>query len=406
MATIIPKMDKAGNVKSYKFMTCVGRDEQYKQVWRTCTIPRPEGLTPKKEEAEVKRQADAWELEQKAEYEKSQTKTDKNKITFAEFVKEHWWPDHVMDGEHTPSSVSFFRYMSDDLVSYFGTKVKLKQIDAEMVKRYIKYLNKAARTKNGEPYSAATRQHHFATLRNILEYARRFHYIAENPCRDLSQKEKPHRDRKDIDFLEPEQAVHFMACLDQEPLYWQCLMNILITTGLRRGEVVALQWGDLDAGKLELSIVRNVTLDRNAESGLHVGKTKTGETRDVPISSRLCSMLQRFKKEQEAKYEALLLPGAFIFCSDADPYRPLRPDSVTRHVRKFVEANGLPDVSPHDLRHSAATLALEAGADLKDVQTLLGHKDPSTTMKFYTGVSEEKQRRTVEGIEGIIAKRA
>jgi hypothetical protein len=98
MATIIPKMDKAGNVKSYKFMTCVGRDEQYKQVWRTCTIPRPEGLTPKKEEAEVERQADAWELEQKAEYEKSQTKTDKNKITFAEFVKEHWWPDHVMDG--------------------------------------------------------------------------------------------------------------------------------------------------------------------------------------------------------------------------------------------------------------------------------------------------------------------
>ena len=403
MATIDKNRNAQGEVVSYRLRACVGRDDQGKQVWRTCTIPRPEGLTPKKEEKEIERQADAWEQEQKAQYEKTHSKADKDKITFAEFVRDHWWTDHVMDGEHTPSSISFFRYMSNDLVSYFGPKTKLKQIDAEAVKRYIKYLNKTARTKNGEPYSAATRQHHFATLRNILEYARRFHYIEDDPCRDLSQKEKPHRERKKIDFLEPEQAVRFLSCLDSEPLFWQCLMNVLITTGLRRGEAIALQWRDLNTKKLELSIVRNVTLDREGESSLHVGKTKTGEARTVPISDRLCRLLLAFKMEQESKYGAMLHPATFIFCNDSDPYKPIRPDSVTRHVRKFVESNGLPDVSPHDLRHSAATLALESGADLKDVQTLLGHKDPSTTMKFYAGVTEEKQRRTVEGIESLIA---
>ena len=308
-----------------------------------------------------------------------------------------------MDGEHTPTSVSFFRYMSDDLIDYFGLKKQLTQIDVEAVKRYVKYLNKTAKTKNGEPYSAATRKHHFDTLKNILEYARRLHYIENNPCMDLSQKERPRRDRKTIDFLEPEQAVKFMQCLESEPIYWQALMNVLITTGLRRGEAVALQWRDLDAKKLELDVVRNVTLDKSAETGLHIGKTKTGESRVVPISARLCSLLLSLKKSQEEKYCAKLLPTSFIFGSDTDPYKPIRPDSVTRHVRKFVEANGLPDVSPHDLRHSAATLALESGADLKDVQTLLGHKDPSTTLKFYTGVSEEKQRRTVEGIESLLA---
>ena len=220
---------------------------------------------------------------------------------------------------------------------------------------------------------------------------------------DLSQKERPRRDRKTIDFLEPEQAVKFMQCLESEPIYWQALMNVLITTGLRRGEAVTLQWRDLDAKKLELDVVRNVTLDKSAETGLHIGKTKTGESRVVPISARLCSLLLSLKKSQEEKYGAKLLPTSFIFGNDTDPYKPIRPDSVTRHVRKFVEANGLPDVSPHDLRHSAATLALESGADLKDVQTLLGHKDPSTTLKFYTGVSEEKQRRTVEGIESLLA---
>lgn len=232
------------------------------------------------------------------------------------------------------------------------------------------------------------------------------HYIDADPTEDLSQKEKPHRERKGIDFLEPAQAVQFMSCLEQEPLFWKCLVNILITCGLRRGEVAGLQWGDLDTKKLELHIERNVTHDKEAETGLHVGKTKTGEARIVPISDRLCRLLLAFKKEQESRYNAILYPATFIFCNDADLYKPIRPDSITQHIKRFVARNNLKDVSPHDLRHSAATLALEAGADLKDVQTLLGHKDPSTTLKFYTGVSEEKQRRTVEGIESIIAKNA
>ena len=71
-------------------------------------------------------------------------------------------------------------------------------------------------------------------------------------------------------------------------------------------------------------------------------------------------------------------------------------------MAQFVKRHHLPNMSPHDLRHTAATLALESGANLKDVQQLLGHADPSTTMAFYTGVTEEAQRRTVEGIESMI----
>lgn len=68
-----------------------------------------------------------------------------------------------------------------------------------------------------------------------------------------------------------------------------------------------------------------------------------------------------------------------------------------------MKRHNLPNVSPHDLRHTAATLALEGGADLKQVQQLLGHKDPATTMRFYTGVTEEAERRTVQGIESVLA---
>lgn len=402
MATIETRKNKRGEITSYRIRACVGRDDQYKQVWRTCTLPRPEGLTPARERKEIERQADAWEQEQKAAYQQGHTTQDKERVTFAEFVRLHWWEDHVMDGEHTPSTVSFYKHMSDDLLAFFGEKKRLNQIDAETVKRYIGYLRKDARTKRGEPYSASTVQHHYKCLVNILDYARRLHYIDANPCADLSPKEKPHKDGKKIDFLDSAQAREYLRCLGAEPLFWRAFENVLITTGLRRGEAVGLQWGDISADKLTLTIQRNVTIDKDAPEKYHIGNTKGKEARTVPISHRVYALLMQLKAEQAEKYGALM-PRAYIFCRDDDPYRPLYPTEPTRWQRKFVKRHGLENVSPHDLRHTAATLALEGGADLKQVQELLGHKDPQTTLAFYAGVSEKQQRRTVEGIESLIS---
>ena len=404
MATIIPKKDKAGKVTGYKIMVCVGRDDRtYKQIWRTRTVPRPDGLTPKKEEKEVARIADAWEQEQKAEYERTHEKVSKKNMTLAAFVSDVWWKDHIDNTkEHTPSTISFFRYMSQDIVEYFGPKKKLTAIDGEAVKKYVKYCSTEAKTKQGKPYSATTVKHHFDTLKNILEYARRFHYVNYNPCQDLNQKEKPKRDKKTVDFLDPKDAKRFIECLEEETLFWRCYMNLLIVTGMRRGEATALQWADLDADNLTITVQRNVTIDRNAPEKYHIGPTKTEDVRTVPITPRLLTLLKQRKEEQEEIYGAVF-PSAYIFNRATDPYTPVYPTEPTRWQSKFVKRHNLPRVSPHDLRHTAATLALEAGANLKEVQTLLGHSDPSTTMKFYAGVTEEAQRRTVQGIEDLLA---
>ena len=402
MATIKPKFDKRGNIISYKITLCVGRDNQDKQIWRTCTLPRPEGLTPAKERKEIERQADAWAQKQQAEFKLTNSKVDKSKITLAVFVKEHWWTDHVMDGSHTPSSISFYKHMSDDIIEYFGEKKKLAQIDAETVKRYIKYLNTEATTKSGDPLSSTTIVRHYQTLRNILNYALRFEYLKDDPCKKLSVKDKPRKEHKSIDFLAPKDAQRFMSALNDEPLYWRCFMNVLITTGLRRGEAVGLQWGDIDPDELKITVQRNVTIDKSSVDKYHIGSTKTGVTRSVPISPRVYSLLMTFKREQEQKSGASFMPSAFIFCSDLSAYKPIYPTEPTRWQAKFVKRHNLPKVSPHDLRHTAATLALESGADLKQVQELLGHKDPSTTLQFYAGVTEEAKRRTVEGIESLI----
>ena len=209
--------------------------------------------------------------------------------------------------------------------------------------------------------------------------------------------------KKQIDFLAPKDAQRFLAALESEPLFWRCFMNVLITCGLRRGEANGLQWGDIDGDTFTLNVARNVTIDKNSPDKIHIGETKGKESRTVPLSPRVYAMLMTFKHEQEEKYNGKLLPSAYIFCSTVNPYAPQYPTVPTRWQARFVKRHNLPNVSPHDLRHTAATLALEGGADLKQVQQLLGHKDPATTMRFYAGVTEEAERRTVQGIESVLA---
>lgn len=397
LASIKNVYNKKGELTGYKFRICLGRNEAYRQIWRTKTIDRPEGLTPAKERKEVERLAAEWEREQMALYQAGHA-MDKKKITFAEFAREHWWKDHVEDGTHTENGEEFFNYMLDGLLSYFGKRRKLSQIDVEAVKRYIKYLNVEAKTKAGKPYSEATIKHYYATLHNILEYARRLHYIDSNPCNDLSPKEKPHVSKQEIDFLTTEQAKAFLAALSQEPLFWQCLMTLLIYTGLRRGEAIGLQWGDIDGNALVITVCRSVS--HKGKIGPLKGR-REGESRNVPITPQILELLMKLKAEREAVF-GQARPTDFVFCGSVTPTRPTYATNPTAWQSRFVKRHNLPDVSPHDLRHTTATLALEGGANLKQVQTLLGHKDPSTTMLFYAGISKEQQRKTVEGIAQLL----
>lgn len=402
MATIQEKRDKNGEITAYKLVCCVGRDEHRKQIWRTKTIRRPDGLTPARERKEVQRLAAEWEASKKADWEKTHCKADRDRMPFDEFVRAHWLPDHVHDGQHTPSSIQFFENTIRYSLDFFGAK-KIATIDGENVKRLVNFLRNDAQTQRGQPLSATTVQHAFSTFRNVMEYAARMHYIERDPCQDLAQSEKPRREKKRVDFLTPDEARRFLKCLDGESLFWKAFENILITTGVRRGEAVGLQWGDLDFEKMTISVQRNVTPDRDAPDRMHIGATKTGETRTVPVSRRVLEMLLELKREREAALGVSLLPQTFVFCRASNAYKPINPQEPTRWQRRFVQRHGLPNVSPHDLRHTAATLALESGADLKQIQQLLGHRDASTTLQFYAGVTEERQRQTVEGIENLLA---
>ena len=421
---------KTGEIINYKWTALLGRDEHGKQI-RLYKRVEPYGLTPGKELKQMKDDANAWEREQRALYEQSREsmqerrrkEKDKETITLVSFIDDHWMKKHVNDGKHTPDTISFYRHMSNDIKAYFEAKhpdIKLAFLSKEDVLDYLAYMRMEAKTKRGTAYSATTIQHHFSTLRNILEYAVYIEYLKEDPCIKIKPSDRPKREEREIDFLDEEQAVMFMTCLDSDKekeywlknpgshLFWKCLVNTLILTGLRRGELAGLQWGDLDVKDMLLHIRRNVTIDttnkteKDPEKKIHIGVTKGKTVRTVPISQYLLDLLTAYKAEQESKYGGALLPNAYIFCRTENAYMPIYPTEPTRLMSKFIKRHKLKDVSPHDLRHTAATLAIESGANVKEIQALLGHKDAATTLKFYAGISERTRRGTVEGIENML----
>lgn len=121
------------------------------------------------------------------------------KITFAEFVNEHWLPDHIHDGQHTPSTIANCEYHVKYLLPYFG-EMKMESITTEVLKRYIN-------TLRAGPLSGTSQYHRFNTLRNILRYAFVVDYLAVNPLDRLPRSLVPHKEHHKLetgkDFLSP-----------------------------------------------------------------------------------------------------------------------------------------------------------------------------------------------------------
>ena len=90
------------------------------------------------------------------------------------------------------------------------------------------------------------------------------------------------------------------------------------------------------------------------------------------------------------------IDNAFLFPKADDITKPRDPNALTKRVTRFMKNNGFPDLSPHDLRHSCATLLLAEGADIKSVQEILGHADASTTLNFYVKANLQQMKHATD----------
>lgn len=269
MATITPK-SKNGKIVAYKFKSCVGRTDDGKQILRYTTWHVPDGLIPSRARKAAERAAAQWEKGARTEYELDvkqpervrEREIDSKRTEFAQFVNDVWFPLCINDGEHKQSTVEFYRATLKRIIEHFKGKY-IQEITSTDIQKFLIYLRMTCRTQRGNPISDKTVRHSYCILVLIFNYAEDEEYILKNPMRKI---DCPKLTKKKVCALKPDEAKKFFALLPQQPADFKCMLYLLITSGLRRGELLGLQWHDIDFKRCTIDINRNITYTK--ENGL------------------------------------------------------------------------------------------------------------------------------------------
>lgn len=223
-----------------------------------------------------------------------------------------------------------------------------------------------------------------ALVASVDEYA----LLSVNPAANLKL---PQQRRRPGTVWTVAQAQAFSAVAAKHRL--TTLFTILIATGSRSGEALALTWEDIDFATGTMHINKGATWVKGVRV---VECTKTGEERYVAIDDRTMSALRAHRVRQARdRLSNLYWPEEnLIFCQPDG--RPLKPDFLYRAFKRLVIEAGVPSIRPHDLRHTHATWLLEAGEQLHVVAERLGHADSSTTSTIYAHVTKRQRREVAD----------
>jgi integrase len=192
---------------------------------------------------------------------------------------------------------------------------------------------------------------------------------------------------------------HFLAAVAEDRLY--AAFHLIALRGLRRGEPAGLRWCDLDLDR-GLCFITHQVQRRDGEIVEDQPKTATS-VRAVALDRTTVKVLKAHRKLQEAECRACdVVPSGFIF-TRVDG-QPLAPEYLYRRFVKLTAEHGLPPIRLHDLRHGAASLALQAGVDLKVVSDQLGHSSIVLTADTYVSVLPALAMKAAEATARLVAE--
>lgn len=229
------------------------------------------------------------------------------------------------------------------------------------------------------PLSKKTILEHHRLISTILHQAEKEMCVMYNAAEKASP---PKAGKKMPDYYQPEVLDKIIRALDEAPIKWKAITYLLIDTGCRRGEAMGLKWESVDFQNDLISIER--ALLYTAETGIFEGPPKNGESRVVRIAPETAAVLKEWaavQAQQRKDSGDRWVETGYVFTSETG--EPISPDSITQWLNGFAKKSGLPHIHPHAFRHTVASNMIADGIDLVTAANELGHADPTTTAKIY-----------------------
>jgi len=312
-------------------------------------------------------------------------------ITFSELA-EKWLSDYAAVSVK-PSTLRRYRSLIvTHLRPRFGS-LPLTEVTTELMDRYKAY---ALRERRLAP---RTVNQSLAVLKVMLRCGKQWGYLRENPAQEVRLVRV---ESAEMDYLRPDEVRLLLRCAD-EP--YRTLFLTAVLTGMRRSELLALQWGDIDWQNHVLHVRRGLFWHTEAELSGANGCQGPLWRFVTPKSKRSVRRIVLSPKLQEAlelyRLTCPVSPQDLVFCTPGGG--PMDPDNMVK--REFLPAlsrAGLRRVRFHDLRHTYTALLIAQGAHAKFIQSQLGHASITTTLDRYGHLLPEAQQGTGERLDAMV----
>lgn len=270
------------------------------------------------------------------------------------------------------------------------------------------YLSKDHQLKRCKNHNGKTVMKSLSS-KTILEHHRLLHAMLQNavywqilPYNPADRVKPPKHERPQIKYYDDVQCKQLLEALENEEIKFQTIVILTLFTGMRRGEVLGLEWSDIDfkEGFVHITKASQYTSDK----GIFVKDPKTHSSiRKVGIPDIVINMLYKYKTWYDAEKEKcgdLWNNSNRLFVTWNG--NPMHPDTVTDWFRSFIEKNNLPKITFHGLRHTNATLLISKNVDVAVVASRLGHAQITTTLNFYVHPVEAHNKEAGNVLEKML----
>lgn len=320
------------------------------------------------------------------------------KTSLAEYL-ERWLKDYAWPNLAPRTAEGYEHIIRRHLIPALGNTT-LTALKPEHLQRYYSEKLASGRCDCKGALSPRTVRHHHVTLHGALEHAVKMGLLNRNVADAVSP---PRYQRPQWHTLNEDDISTFLGAAKNTPYY--ALFYTALFTGMRRSELLALRWCDVDLILCRAYVTRSLHHLRTGEIVIRAPKSAKGR-RMVALSPSVATVLQEYGKKHEEQRAMLGIPikdDDMVF-SDLEG-KPLLPDTVTHAWIKLVRHTGLKGIRLHDARHTHASLMLKQGVHPKIVQERLGHASIQITLDTYSHVAPGLQEAAAAGFDKMVLPR-
>lgn len=371
MATITKRGD------AFRIKVSLGYDENKKQIVKSTTFVPPKGTTPKK--AQKLAEEYAFEFERHC---KGYTQLNEN-MRFSELAD--WYFENYAPVELKEGTVYNYKSAYNNHIKPVLGNVRVKDINTPRLTQFVQSLK----------LQPETVRKIYVVLQSIFHRGVEQGFIRDTPCRNVILPKNRSKKKKPV--LDEEQTSRFMKLIEEK----KCdpdikrIIKVLLYTGMRCGECLALSWNDINFEEMTISIEHNLA-DVGGKHWLTTPKTESS-IRTIGMSQALADIFREQKKYQEQLIEALgddFSHPEMVFTSANGNYRDR--SSLGTSLKRFLRGTEFDFLTLHSLRHCNATLLLNSGVDLKVVSDHLGHCDIGVTANIYADVLKSTKAKVAD----------